>query len=299
MCSFNEKNKAIVMMCICASLWSIAGIFIKWISWNPLLIAGARSFIAAIVLMVFMFATKRRFRISKYAIFAGIGLCGSCILFVTANKLTTAANAIVLQFTAPVFILIFSALLFREKFHKRDVTVVVLTMAGIALFFFDQLSPGSLLGNVLGIGSGLFLATMYVAVGRAAGDDSVRMSGILLAHLFTAAIGLPTAAIVPTSIDSVEILCILVLGVLQLGVPYVLYGVASKHCPPLACSLIGALEPLLNPVWVFLFAGEAPGIFALLGGVIVIASISVWCAFNARESTAIAEHRDEVEKKEE
>jgi len=274
--TIRQQRKAMAMVALCAVMWSIAGIFIKWISWNPLLIAGFRSIISAFILGIFMLYTGRKLKICKYSILAGIGLSGSCICFVVANKLTTAANAIVLQYTAPIFILILSAFFLKKKMRGRDIGVVLLTVIGIALFFFDQLSPGSIIGNILGIIAGLFLAIMLVSVGQASDDDSVRMSGILLAHVFTSIIGTSSLFFVSFQPTSTELLYVVILGVFQLGIPYVLFSVASKYCPPLACSLIGTLEPLLNPVWVFLFYGEAPGIWALFGAAIVIIAISNW-----------------------
>lgn len=266
-----------LLMVICAVLWSIGGIFIKLISWSPLLIAGVRSLIAAAVVGSYMFYKKTPIKICKYSIGAGIGLSGCCICFVVANKLTTAANAIVLQYSAPVFILIISALIFQQKLRKKEIMAVAGTMFGIVLFFFDQLSPGNILGNFIAILAGIFLAVMFVMVGQGGNDDSIRMSGILFAHLLTAVIGIPVGIMGTVSVSGMEIFYILILGIFQLGIPYVLYGIASRECPPLACSLIGMLEPLLNPVWVFIFAGEAPGIFALVGAIVIIGVVTWWC----------------------
>lgn len=278
-----KQHQSMGLMALCACLWSIAGIFIKWISWNPLQIAGARSIISAAVLGLFMAATGRGLKFTKWSLLAGVGLSCSCICFVIANKLTTAANAIVLQYMAPVFILIISAVFLKKKLKRGDIIVVAVTVCGIALFFCDKLSPGNILGNFLGILAGVFLAVMFVACGQAQDDDSVRMTGILLAHLMTAAVGGISLIFIPFSTTGSEIWYVIILGIFQLGIPYVLYTVASKYCPPLACSLIGMLEPLLNPVWVFIFDGEAPGVYALAGAVIIIAAIAWWCITESRK----------------
>lgn len=280
----NKKRKAMLLMALCAVMWSIGGIFMKLISWNPLLIAGARSLIAAVVLGIYMIYARISVRSCRYSWGAGIGLSMSCICFVVANKLTTAANAVVLQYTAPVFILLMTALIFRQRLKRREILVVTCSMAGIILFFFDQLSPGNILGNFTGVLSGVFLALMFVMVGRGGEDDSIRMSGILFAHCMTAAAGLPAALIAPPSCNGTEIICIIILGVFQLGIPYVLYATASKNCPPLACSLIGMLEPLLNPVWVAIFIGEMPGTFALAGAAVIIAAVTWWCISESRRN---------------
>lgn len=276
----NRKNRAMLLMVITAAMWSIGGIFIKLISWNPFLIAGVRSGISGSIMALYMAATRTQFKLNRYSLLAGMGLGCSATLFTIANKLTTAANAIVLQYTAPVFILLISAVFFKEKMQKQDILVVCVTMGGMVLFFLDQLSPGNLLGNILGILAGVTLGQMFVMVGRGGDDDATRMSGILIAHALTMMIGLPLGIPQTEEVAAVEILYVIILGVFQLGIPYVLYGIASRDCPPLACSLIGMLEPLLNPVWVAIFIGEIPGPFALAGAVIIIVTVTWWCIRN-------------------
>ena len=274
------KNKAIVQMLVCAALWSTAGIFIKLTPWSPFVIAGFRSAIAALVVLVYLKATKTPVKFGKQSLINGVLMSLTFLAFVTANKLTTAANAIVLQFTAPVFLMLYSSLLYGERFRRADALAVIFTMAGIALFFFDQLQPGYILGNCVAILAGAFMAGMYLTVGRA--DEPAKMGGMLLGHAFTAAVGIPIVFFTETPVSAVPVLCVLALGVVQLGIPYILLALSSKNCPPLACSLLGAVEPLLNPVWVFLFDGETPGVFALAGGAIVIASVTVWCIWQNR-----------------
>lgn len=272
-----RKNRAMLLMVITAAMWSLGGIFIKLISWNPFLIAGVRSGISGSIMALYMAATHMRFKLNRYSLLAGMGLGCSATLFTIANKLTTAANAIVLQYTAPIFILLISAVFFKEKMQKQDILVVCITMGGMVLFFLDQLSPGNLLGNILGILAGVTLGQMFVMVGRGGDDDATRMSGILIAHMITLMIGVPVGLPQTEEVAAIEILYVIILGVFQLGIPYVLYGIASRDCPPLACSLIGMLEPLLNPVWVAIFIGEVPGPFALAGAVIIIATVTWWC----------------------
>ncbi len=318
-----RQRRAMLLMVVTAIMWSMGGIFIKLISWSPFLIAGVRSLISGAVMAGYMRWRGIGFKWNRYSLGAGIGLSFSATLFTIANKLTTAANAIVLQYTAPVFILILSAVLFRQKLERKEVAVVAVTMVGMVLFFFDRLSPGNVLGNIFGILAGVFLALMFVMVGRGGDDDGTRMSGILIAHILTVIIGLPVglaatmagsaavtgaagsaavmgaagsaavmgtagsaavmgaagsaAAAAPAAGLGMEILYVVILGVFQLGIPYVLYGIASRDCPPLACSLIGMLEPLLNPVWVAIFIGEVPGLCALIGAAIILVTVGWWC----------------------
>ena len=271
------RNRAILEMLLCAALWSIAGIFIKLIPWNSIVIAGLRSLIAGLVMFVYMRARGIGFTADRRSLAGGAALCLTLTCFVAANKLTTAANSIVLQFTAPMFIVVFSALFLKKRFSRADVLAVVLTMAGISLFFFDQLTPGHLAGNCVAIFAGMAFACYYMSLEGA--SESQRMSAILIAHGLTFLVGLPFTFVYPPELSAAPVACILVLGVVQLGIPYVLLGRASGACPPLACSLLGAVEPLLNPVWVFIFDGEAPGMWALIGGVVVVVTITVWCVY--------------------
>lgn len=280
------KN-GILLMLVCSFLWSIAGIFIKIIPWHPLVIAGLRSTIAGLVVIGFMRYRRLNFIFNKQTVLAGALMGVTMLSFVFANKLTTAANAIVLQFTAPVFILIISALFLHERFCKADIIAVILTLGGISLFFLDQLTPGNLLGNILAVVAGLGMAGMFITTARGE-NESARMSAILLGHGFTALVGLPMLLVFPIQEFAwLPVVSILVLGVVQLGIPYILYGLALGQCPPLMCSLLSAVEPMLNPVWVLIFDGEAPGMWALVGGVVVIATITIWCIYKGKRAPKI------------
>ena len=279
-----KENVAIIEMLICATLWSIAGIFIKLIPWNGFAVAGVRSLISGITIGLYMLMKRYRFVVNATTLKAGIITAIVYTCFVCANKLTSAANAIVLQFTSPVFIVIFSALFLKKPVRRADAAVVSFTLVGIALFFFDQLAPGYLAGNFVAIASGVFMAGMYMLVGDLQGDE--RFSAITMGQFFTFFIGLPFIIITKPQFTMTATVSILILGIFQLGISYILYVKSAEYCPPLACCLLGAVEPLLNPVWVFLFDGEKPGIFALFGSVIVVVSITVWCIFGQEKAPA-------------
>lgn len=267
-------------MVLCAVLWSTAGIFIKFLPWNPMVIAGIRSLVSAGVYFLYMKYEKIEFKINKYSVLSGISLMCTFVFFVAANKFTTSANAIVLQYSAPIFILILSALIYHQKFRPGDIITVATTSVGISLFFFDKLSGGYMFGNLLALTAGLAFASMFVVTGRA--DVDSRSSGIMLGHVFTAVVGIPFVFVSPTPVTPSIIAVVLALGIFQLGIPYILYGLAIRKCSPLACSLISAIEPLLNPVWVFLYNGEAPSYFALTGGAVVITSVVAWSIWSSR-----------------
>lgn len=283
-----KENKAIIEMLICATLWSTGGIFIKLLPWNGFAVAGLRSLIAGATMGVYMLLKKYRFMLSRRTFLSGVFTACVYTCFVLANKLTTAANAIVLQFTSPVFIVIFSALFFHKKIRRADLAAVLFTLLGVALFFFDQLKPGYILGNCVAIVAGMFMAGMFVTVGEMQGEE--RFSAIFIGQMLTFLVGLPFVIATKPELTAQTLGCILALGVFQLGISYILYVKASVYCPPLACCLLGAVEPLLNPVWVFLFDGERPGLFALIGSVIVIVSVTLWCIFGKEKTAAGEEH---------
>lgn len=278
-----EKRIGELQMLACAIMWSISGIIIKYIDWSPLAIAGGRSLISAGVVVVYMICTKMKLVVNRTVIWAGISLCGCVTCFVTANKMTTAANAIVLQYIAPAFVLIISALFLKHKLKKMEVAIVASTFLGIVLFFVDEIDFGGMVGNFIAICSGLFMAIMFVFNGRL--EVSERMTGILIAHLLTAVIGIPIGfATYETIISSQDILLLLVLGIVQLGIPYVLYALAASKISPLSCSLIGMIEPLLNPIWVAIFYGEVPGAFAFCGGIVVILSVVIYNVWDEKQA---------------
>ena len=282
-----DEHRGILQMVVCAFLWSIAGIFIKLLPWNGFAVASLRSLLAGLTIAVYMAIKRYPFVFSKETLLSGI-LAGSVyVCFAVANKLTTAANAIVLQFTSPVFILIFSALFFGQKIRKPDLAVVLVVLGGITLFFFDQLGPSTIAGNFVAIAAGMFMAGMFISVGRL--DPVARFSAIVIAQGFAFLVGLPMVIATRPVLNGVTILSILALGVFQLGISYILYVKATATCPALACCLLGAVEPLLNPVWVLIFDGEKPGVFALAGGVIVIIAVTAWCIWDGKEKDRSAQ----------
>jgi drug/metabolite transporter (DMT)-like permease len=280
-----KQRVAIVQMLICAALWSIAGIFIKLIDMHPMAIAGFRGLFAAITVGVYMLVTKQKLVLSKQVILSAFFLAATFFCFVSANKLTTAANAIVLQFTSPIFIMLFSIALFRQKFRPSDYVTAILTFCGVAVFFVSGLHQGQLLGNLVAVLAGVFMAGMYLFVSRT--DETEKMSGIFFGQVLTALVGIPFIFFTKAALTPLAVVSIVILGVVQIGIPYILLALATNNCPPLACCLIGAIEPLLNPVWVMIFTGEKPGLFSIVGGVIVIGAVTAQCILQDRRAAKV------------
>ncbi len=276
-----KEKIAIIEMVVCSALWSIAGIIIKLIDCNPFVIAGFRSLFAAVTVLLFMLLFKKKVVFNKKVVTTSVFMCLTFLSFVCANKHTTSANAIVLQFTAPVFILIISALFLKQKLRKIDVITTVLTLAGITLFFIDDVDGGRLLGNIFGVLAGLFMGTMFICVGSVSMDE--RLSGTLFAHFLTALVGIPFLSFTQNTLNGQTVFLFVVLGVVQLGVPYILMCFASGKLRPIAISLLSVIEPLLNPVWVAVFYKEIPGITAFFGAALILITITLWCLINDRQ----------------
>ncbi|MBQ9428984.1 MAG: DMT family transporter [Clostridia bacterium] len=279
----NNKAVGILEMTVCATLWSIAGLFIKMIDMDPLVIAGGRSLFAILPVVAFMAARRMRFVLTKQSLLSGAFLCALFLAFVGATKNTTAANAIVLQYTAPVFVLLFSVIFLHKKLRLLDVFTVLLTMAGVAVFFLDQMDAGQWLGNLLGIMAGVFMAVMFLAVGEAEKEE--KMSGILLGHIFCAAVGLPFALFTENTFDARGVGVLALLGVVQLGIPYILYALATERCSVISCVVIAALEPILNPILVAIFLGERPGALAICAGVFLVAVITAYSVLDGKSGS--------------
>ncbi len=271
-----ERRKAILFLILTATLWSTGGVMIKAISWGPVAILGGRSIFSSIMLLIYL----RRFPIhwTRWKVVAAVAHIFTAFLFVTATKLTTAANAIFLQYTAPVYIILLGAWFLKERPTRNDWSSMLIIFVGMALFFGDKLSLNGLEGNILAVLSGLSMAVMNVSL--RAQKDGTPAESILMAHLFTAIIGFPY--VLKESWTVTNWLIILYLGIFQIGLSFLFFTSAIKHVPAIEATLISTLEPVLNPVWVFLFIGEAPGRLALLGGVIVLAGVALNAIGSAR-----------------
>ncbi|SPF36878.1 conserved membrane hypothetical protein [Candidatus Desulfosporosinus infrequens] len=281
-----ERHRALLLLVATAILWSLGGLLIKSVNSNPLAIAGTRSAIATVVLL--LVRRKPKFTWSFAQIGAALAYAATTILFVTATKLTTAANAIFLQSTAPIYVALLSAWLLKEKIKLADWITVMIVMSGMILFFLDNLSTTGIVGNLIAATSGISFALFAIFMRMQ--KDGSPLESIILGNLLTAAIGLPFLAhSVP---DSSGWVCLAILGVVQLGIPYILYSKAIVHVTALEAILIPVIEPLLNPVWVFLMLGEAPGPLALLGGLVVLVAITIRCVLAALPSKVLILHKN-------
>ncbi len=249
-------------------LWSTGGVLIKWIDWHPLAIAGMRSLISAVVLLGLI--RKPRFNWSVPQVGGAIAFVATVVLFVTSTKLTTAANAILLQYTAPIYTAMFAGRFLHERTEWYDWLTVVVVFGGILLFFIDGLSLRGTWGSVLAVLSGVSWA--WVGLFLRKQRHGSPFESVLLGHLLAGVIGVPFMfRSTPTPEGW---LGLVLLGVFQMGLSYYMYALAIKRMRALDSMLVLTIEPVLNPVFVFLFIGEVPGRMALVGGGIVLCAVT-------------------------
>jgi drug/metabolite transporter (DMT)-like permease len=267
--SRGERYQAIGFLVVTAILWSSAGVLIKMISWNPIAIAGMRSAIGTLVLLVFL--RRPHLTWSSAQIGGAVAFAATVILFVLANRLTTAANAILLQYTSPIFVALLGAWFLGERATRLDWATIFVVIGGMALFFLDDLTTGGLWGNVCAIASGVTFACFVLFMRKQKNDSPLESA--FLGNILTALIGFPfMLEAMPSASSWVGLM---LSGVLQLGLAQVLYSAAIKHVTALEAILIAVVETILSPVWVLLVMGEAPGPWALLGGFVVLVSVTI------------------------
>ncbi len=277
-----EHARAVGLMVAAALCWSLGGLLIKSVPWPPLAVAGGRGFIAAAFLAAF--APRFRFTWSAAQIGGAVAYAATTVLFVTANKLTTAANAILLQYTAPVWIALLGAWFLGERATRADWVTIALVFAGMGLFFCDDLRFSGIAGNLVALASGVAFASMTLLL-RKQKDTSAEES-IFLGNLLAGVIGLPfmlQGGLLP---DVRGWVALALLGTVQLGLSYLLYARAIRHVTALEAVLIPVIEPILNPVWVLLALGERPGPLSLVGGVIVLGAVTLRMLHSLRAAPA-------------
>ncbi len=262
---------------LAAFCWSFAGVIIKFLPWNAFAIAGCRSLLAIFVLLPFM--RKNKLTLTKHTIGGALAMFGTMILFIAANKYTTAANAIVLQYVAPVFVVILSLVFLKKRPTRLDVLALTLTLGGMVLFFLDKLDSGGLLGNLLAICSGLAFAFIYF-INSLPGSNP--LAATLMGHILTALVFTPFFFTGNNPVTPVTVTAILLLGIVQVGLGYAFFSLGVKSTPPLDGMLISMLEPLLNPLWVLLLLKERPGPYALLGAAIILLTVMGWNVLKLR-----------------
>lgn len=264
----------VYLVLIAVFLWSTGGLFIKSTTIDAYQVTFFRSLFAALTVLIL--TRKQGLKINAFGIFTSIIYALLLFLFVWATKKTTAANAIFLQYTAPIYILILGPFIIGEKFHLRDLVTVVVVLAGMSLFFVGQLRLEDYQGNIAALFSGIFLGLYIMLLRHTKAEGFNPAIAVIYGNFLLALVNAPTGVSVIPSMTFMDWFAVTFLGVVQIGISYILFikGVRGGT-RPLDASLIGFIEPLLNPVWVFIFVGERPSRWAILGGAIIISAIAI------------------------
>jgi len=271
----NDRKKTLLMLVLAPVFWSTGGLLIKLVNWNPIAIAGTRSGISAIIIYLYIITFKKdidKKKLINKDIYKWIGAffyAATVIIFVVANKMTTAANVIFLQYTAPVWVALFSGVILKEKVKRIDWIVIFFVMSGMMLFFLGDIEMGQMLGNILAVFSGVAFAGVILSLKMQKNCKAIEV--VFLGNLLTLIVSLPF--ILQSIPDFKSIIGLILLGVFQLGFAYIFFSEAIEKVSAIEAILIPAIEPILNPIWVFLIIGEKPSNFAIIGGIVVIISI--------------------------
>jgi len=273
-----EQKKGLLLIFAASVFFSLGGLLIKVIPWQALSINSWRCGISVCMLLLFAKLTHHKLKLTPGVLAGGAAVCLTVTSYALANKLTTAANAILIQFTNPVFVILFLWLFFHEKPKKLDLITCAVVFAGIACFFLDGLSAGNLLGNAVALFSGVCYAWVFLLNKIPGGDP---LWSIILGHATCFLIGLPSVAR-ETEYSGQIVLCAVLMGIFQLGLAYLCLIIGIRTAPPVSASLVSGIEPILNPVLVAIVVGESLSPLALLGGAIVFISIMVYNVLTTR-----------------
>jgi len=257
-----------------ATLFATGGLFIKMIPWNPLAVNAARCSIA--IWCIFFYIKKKQIPIhlNKSILIGAFCLLGTNSLYTTANKLTTAGNAIILQFTAPIFVLIFELIIFRKRPKRADILACIFVFSGVAIFFVDSLSSGHILGDIIAVISGMTYAGLFMMNDS---KDASPLISVLIGNLLGILTGLPWLLKVDfPNVEAKTWLALFLLGAFQLGISYIFFTEGLKTTPPITASIVSVIEAILNPILVAIFMHEMLTPLSLLGAAFVLVSATVY-----------------------
>jgi len=267
---FNEHQTGIVAIVLAAILWSSGGLFVKLITLTPMQISFFRCSIAAITFAVML--RKKILLYNPLTFLNSFFYAGVLIFYVIAMKTTTAANAIFLQSTAPIYVLIFEPLFNNTKYQKSNIVTIIICFLGMILFFLGDLTPGQLEGNIFGLMSGILFAAFFLGMKR--NDKRYQQSSIFWGNILVSVICLPFMFSIE-QLNFSQLWMVSFLGVFQIAIAYAFFSYGLKKVMAVEASIIAMIEPVLTPVWVFIGFGEVPATTAIIGGIIILTAISI------------------------
>jgi DME family drug/metabolite transporter len=268
--NLSEYQKGILFVFIAGLLWSTGGLLIKLISINAMQLAFFRCTIAGITFGILF--RKKILLVNKLTFLNSVFYAVILITFVIATKMTTAANAIFLQSTAPIYVLIFEPIFNKTKYERINIITVAVCMIGMLLFFVGKLEPGHLEGNIIALFSGLAFASFFLGMKK--NEPRFQNSSIFYGNVLVAIISIPFLFSLET-LKTDDFLMVTFLGVFQIAFAYAFFSAGLKRIYAVEASIISMIEPVLNPVWVFIGYGEIPSVTGIIGGIIILTSITI------------------------
>jgi len=267
---WTEHQKGLGAVFLAALLWSSGGLFIKLVPYTPMQISFFRCSIAAVTFAVIFRGSLLRF--NKLSILNSFFYAATLIFYVIAMKTTTAANAIFLQSTAPIYVLIFEPILNKTNWEKANIITIAVCFGGMILFFIGGLEPGQLEGNIFALMSGIVFAALFLGLKK--NEKKYQQSSIFIGNIIVAIICIPFLSTLQEIVFT-DLWKVIYLGVFQIAIAYAFFSTGLKRVFAVEASIISMVEPVLNPVWVFLGYGEVPSVTAIIGGIIIITAITI------------------------
>lgn len=281
----NTTRRSTLLVFLSSVFFATGGLFFKIITWDALAIGGARSIISLTVLVIYLAFKKHKYKFTVSSVVAALSVAATNTLYSIANKLTTAGNTIVLQFSMPAFVIVIMLVWFHKKPTKLELVTCFAVLAGIVCFFVDSLSAGNMLGNALALLSGITYALYFIFSSR---EDSEPFTAVVLGSVITSLIGIPS--LLRTDILGTPwpmLLAVLALGVVQQGMAKLCFSAGIQNTPAVAAGLLSGFEPVLNPILVAVFYHEYLSPLSIVGAVIVLGAIVFYNYRAARDNDAI------------
>lgn len=284
-------KKGLIYISFTAFLWSTSGYFIKYLTISAFKISFYRSLIAAITVLTITLLRKKKIGFSFDAVtsISSVFYAGILVLFVVATKMTTAANAIFLQFTAPIYLVILEPVIMKTKFDFKNVITILICICGMILFFFGKLELGNIYGNLIAICSGICFAmfSLLLKYKKEKQKSDNTLFSIILGNVLVAVIAF-FFIYEDMALNTTQALILLYMGAIQIGTSYIIFNEGIKYVSATESMIIATLEAIFNPIWVFIGIGEKPSIYSIIGGLIIFAAI-LWRNFSKREKALIIE----------
>lgn len=274
----NHSRKGYLFVLLSALCFATGGLLIKINSWSSMTINGVRCIFALMIFYPYFRSIGHKFCINRTVILGALANSGTCITFVTANKLTTAANAIVLQFTLPIYIILLLWIFWKKKPDRVSVLTAIISFVGILFFFFDNLTASGMAGNILALISGFLYAIVFLIKKMPSADFE---SSAILSFAINFVIGIPFY-VQESTFSTTNIISVILLGFVQIGMAYIFLAKGLDDVSPIAASLISMAEPVINPILVAFFYGETIGFVSMIGAVIVLGSAAFYSLYTAK-----------------